>query len=243
MAGDQDMGEMLKTRDKPRLGSVSLNGAADDEGSQRIVPRTRFDSPPQLTVVNGEDATVVPRFSQQRGALVGLPSTLGDSHSGMAVRGWFVQSLLVEAVVRYEAGQGAAAEHVLERALELAEHDRVLLPFLVDPVPELLERHASRDTAHADLISEIFELRTGLVGAGADQASGSLPEPLTESEIRILRLLGTDLSKREIGNELYVSVNTVKTHVKHLYAKLDVRTRRQAVERARALGLLTYSSR
>ena len=59
----------------------------------------------------------------------------------------------------------------------------------------------------------------------------------------MLRLLATELSKREIGNELYVSVNTVKTHVKHLYAKLDVRTRRQAVERARGLGLLTYSSR
>ena len=236
------MGEMLKTRDKPWLGPVRLNRAADDGGMQRVVPRNRVDSPPHLTLVNGED-TVVPPFGEERAARVGLPATLGDSHSNMAVRGWFVQSLLVEAVVRDEAGHSAAAEHALERALELAAHDRVLSPFLVDPVPELLERHGSRDTAHADLISEIFELRTGLGGAGADQASESLPEPLTESEIRVLRLLTTDLSKREIGNELYVSVNTVKTHVKHLYAKLDVRTRRQAVERARALDLLTYSSR
>jgi LuxR family maltose regulon positive regulatory protein len=243
MAGDQEMEEMLKTREKPWLGPVRLNGAADDEGTRRVVSRTRFDSPPQLRVVNGEDAKVVPLFSEQRGALVGLPAPLGDSHSATAVRGWFVQSLLVEAVVRDEAGQGAAAEHALERALELAAHDRVLLPFLVDPIPELLERYASRDTAHADLVSEIFKLRTGLEGAGTDQASESPPEPLTESEIRVLRLLATDLSKREIGNELYVSVNTVKTHVKHLYAKLDVRTRLQAVERGRTLGLLTYSSR
>ena len=71
----------------------------------------------------------------------------------------------------------------------------------------------------------------------------TLREPLTDSETRVLRLLATDLSKREIGNELYVSVNTIKTHVKHLYAKLDVRTRRQAVERGRRLELLTYSSR
>jgi LuxR family maltose regulon positive regulatory protein len=218
MAGDQDMGEMLKTR-------------------------TRFDSPPQLTLVNGEDAKVIPLFSEKRGAPVGPPATHGDSHSALAVRGWFVQSLLVEAVVRDEAGQGATAEHALERALAFAERDRFLLPFLVDPVPELLERYASRGTAHAELISEIFELRTGLECAGPDRALESLPEPLTESEIRVLRLLATDLSKREIGNELYVSVNTVKTHVKHLYAKLDVRTRRQAVERARGLGLLTYSSR
>jgi LuxR family maltose regulon positive regulatory protein len=209
------MGDMLKTR------------------------RGRFDSRPQLTAVRGEDAQVVPLFGERRGADLGLPATLGDSHSAMAVRGWFVQSLLVEAVVRDEAGQGATAERALERALELAEHDRVLLPFVVDPVPELLGLYAGRDRAHADLISEIFELRAGLERTGTDQASESLPEPLTESEIRVLRLLATELTKREIGSELYVSVNTVKTHVKHLYAKLDARTRRQAVERARALGLLT----
>jgi LuxR family maltose regulon positive regulatory protein len=237
------MGEMLNTQDKPWLGPTGPGGAADDDEGQRVVHRTRFDSPGQLTVVNGEDAKVVPLFTEQRGALVGVPATLSDRHSGMAVRGWFVQSLLVEAVVRDEAGHGATAEHALERALELAEHDRVLSPFLVDPVPELLERHARRHTGHADLISEIFELRTELEGAGTDQAPESLPAPLTEREIRVLRLLATDLSKREIGNELYVSVNTVKTHVQHLYAKLDVRTRRQAVERARALDLLTYSTR
>ena len=206
-------------------------------------PPTHFDSPPHLTVATGAEAKVVPLFSEQHGKPADLPPTRHDSPSAKALRGWLVQSLLVEAIVRDEAGQGAAAERPLERALELAAHDRVLMPFLVDPVPELLERHAFRDTAHAGLISEIIELKAAIEGTGTDQASDSLPEPLTESEVRVLRLLATDLSKREIGNKLYVSVNTVKTHVKHLYAKLDVQTRRQAVERARALGLLTYSSR
>jgi LuxR family maltose regulon positive regulatory protein len=243
MAGDQDMGEMLKTRNTPWLGPVGPNGAPDAEGTQRVVPRTRFDTPAQLTVVHAEDAKVVPLFGEQRDALVGLPSTLADSYSGMVVRGWFVQSLLVEAIVRDEAGQGASAQDALERALEFAARDRVVLPFLLDPIPELLERHARRDPAQADLISEILALRARLQSSAVRQASESLPEPLTESETRVLRLLATDLSKQEIGNELYVSVNTVKTHVKHVYAKLDVRTRRQAVQRARALGLLTYSSR
>ena len=206
-------------------------------------PQTHFDSPPHLTMATGADAKVVPLFSEQRGKPADLSLTRHDSPSATAMRGWLVQSLLVEAIVRDEASQGAAAERALERALEIAAHDRVLMPFLIDPVPELLERHAFRDTAHADLISEIIELRSGIEGMGTDQAPDSLPEPLTESEVRVLRLLATDLSKREIGNELYVSVNTVKTHVKHLYAKLDVQTRREAVERARALGLLTYSSR
>jgi LuxR family maltose regulon positive regulatory protein len=186
-----------------------------------------------------EDAMGVPPFSERPGGLVGPPAMLGDSRSGMAVRGWCIQSLLVEAVVRHGAGHGASAGHALERALEFAEHDRVLSPFLVDEVQELLERHAARHTAHADLISEILELAVGLQATAARQIPESLTEPLTGSETRVLRLLASDLSKREIGNELYVSVNTVKTHVKHLYAKLDVRTRPQAVERARALGLLT----
>jgi LuxR family maltose regulon positive regulatory protein len=53
-----------------------------------------------------------------------------------------------------------------------------------------------------------------------------------------MRFLPTVLSLREIGDELYVSVNTIKVHVRHIYAKLEVHSRRGAVERAGALGLL-----
>jgi LuxR family transcriptional regulator, maltose regulon positive regulatory protein len=68
-------------------------------------------------------------------------------------------------------------------------------------------------------------------------------EALSRSEIRVLRYLHTNLSAREIAGELYLSVNTVKTHQRHLYRKLGARTRTQAVEQARALGLLAPSSR
>jgi LuxR family transcriptional regulator, maltose regulon positive regulatory protein len=63
--------------------------------------------------------------------------------------------------------------------------------------------------------------------------------PLTERETRVLRYLPSNLSAREIADELYLSSNTVRTHQRHLYRKLDVHTRSQAVARARALGLLT----
>jgi LuxR family maltose regulon positive regulatory protein len=237
------MGEMLKTRAKHWAPPETVHATADERGAKRVVPRERFDSCPHLTVVRTEDAQVAPLSSQQWDGPVRPSPALADSPSAIAMSGWLVQSLLVEAIVRDDAGQSTAAEQALERALELATDDRVLLPFLVDPVPELLERHARAHTAHADLISEIIDLRAALEDTTSRQASESLREPLTESELRVLRLLATDLSKREIGTELYVSVNTVKTHVKHLYAKLDVQTRRQAVERARARGLLTHSSR
>ena len=66
----------------------------------------------------------------------------------------------------------------------------------------------------------------------------ALRDPLTERELTVLRFLPTMMSNAEIADELYVSVNTVKTHVKHLYRKLDVRDRRSAIRRARELRLL-----
>ena len=67
-------------------------------------------------------------------------------------------------------------------------------------------------------------------------------EALTHGETRVLHFLPTNLSAREIAGELYLSVNTVKTHQRHLYQKLGACSRTQAVEKARALGLLAPSA-
>jgi LuxR family maltose regulon positive regulatory protein len=69
-----------------------------------------------------------------------------------------------------------------------------------------------------------------------------LQEPLSESETRILRYLPTNLSVPEIADQTYLSANTVKTHMRHLYGKLGAHSRGKAVERARALGLLAPSA-
>jgi len=66
-----------------------------------------------------------------------------------------------------------------------------------------------------------------------------LAEPLTERELEVLRLLITDLSTRELAEQLVVSVNTIKTQIKNIYAKLNVHSREEALEKARALNLLT----
>jgi LuxR family transcriptional regulator, maltose regulon positive regulatory protein len=63
-------------------------------------------------------------------------------------------------------------------------------------------------------------------------------EELSDRELAVLRLLRTDLTQREIGEQLYVSFNTVKTHTKSIFRKLDVSTRSDAIVRARDLGLL-----
>ena len=137
-------------------------------------------------------------------------------------------------------GDQIVAGRALERALDLAEPDGCLLPFLLYPAPGLLERQARHGTAHAALIAEILGLLAGRTPALP--AGPRLPlEPLSDSEIRVLRYLPTNLSMRQIGSELYVSHNTVRTHISHLYAKLGTHTRAEAVDRARALGLLAPS--
>jgi LuxR family maltose regulon positive regulatory protein len=73
--------------------------------------------------------------------------------------------------------------------------------------------------------------------------SRGLDKQLTHSEIRVLRYLPTQLTGPEIADELFLSVNTVGTHTRHLYAKLGVHSRREAVDRARGLGLLAPSAR
>ena len=77
---------------------------------------------------------------------------------------------------------------------------------------------------------------TGRAPAGpVDQ---SLVDPLSERELDVLRLLATDLDGPEIARRLYISLNTVRTHTKNIYAKLGVNSRRAAVTKARELGLL-----
>jgi LuxR family maltose regulon positive regulatory protein len=79
------------------------------------------------------------------------------------------------------------------------------------------------------------------VEAQLDKSRAGSPksvEPPTLAELAVLRLLATDLSRREIGSELFLSMNTIKTHTRHLYGKLGVSSREEAVRRASMLGLL-----
>jgi LuxR family transcriptional regulator, maltose regulon positive regulatory protein len=154
---------------------------------------------------------------------------------------WDVQAWLLEAIARDALGDAGAARRALEHALDLAQPEGLLFPFLLDPAPGLLDRHRRLGTAHAVLISEIL---TVLSGSEAHEGSPPrLVEPLSQSEIRVLRYLPTKLSAPEIADQLYLSVNTVKTHMRHVYDKLGAHRRHEAVERARALGLLAPSPR
>jgi LuxR family maltose regulon positive regulatory protein len=189
-------------------------------------------------------ALAVLRLAQgdPRGATVALTPVLEGSGSVRTFRGQAVAAFLLEAMARDALGDSVAAEDALERALELAETDAIVWPFLLHPAASLLERQRGHRTTHAALLSEILNLlsRTGPARPGEPH---DLREPLTESETRVLRYLPTNLSQAEIAGELHLSVNTINTHIRHLYTKLGAHRRGEAVGRARALGLLAPSSR
>ena len=101
----------------------------------------------------------------------------------------------------------------------------------------LLRRQVREGTAHRAVVAELLEEL-----ADRDPASRTalpLLEPLSKREQAVLRYLPTPLSNQEIADELFVTTNTVKTHLRSIYRKLDVARRREAVERARDLRLLS----
>jgi LuxR family maltose regulon positive regulatory protein len=151
-------------------------------------------------------------------------------------------------------GELAEAEVQLERALGPVGIDSMLAPrvfalLLLAPV-----RHGRGDLPGARaLVDQARELIEGFADPGVlpvlleqtEQALASPPlrpvgvaEPLTERELAVLRLLPTPLSNQEIGRELYVSINTVRSHIQAVYRKLGVATRAEAVAHARELGVL-----
>jgi LuxR family maltose regulon positive regulatory protein len=156
---------------------------------------------------------------------------------------WEIQALLLKASAEDALGDTGASSRALERALDLAEPDGLLLPFLLHPVSELLERHSRLRTTHASLVSEILNLLSERAPAARPENVEPVQEPLSEAELRVLRYLPTNLRGPEIAAELFVSPNTIRSHMRSVYAKLGVHSRADAVNRARELGLLSPSSR
>ena len=170
----------------------------------------------------------------------GALAALGQVLDGTApVIGYvtLVEAHLLAGLAHRELGHQRAAEQAAERALELAEADRLILPFAMTGSRELLESMPRHRTAHAGLLADTLSVLDG-----SPPAAGPAGQPVAElspGELRVLRFLPTNLSRPEIASQLSVSVNTVSTHVRSIYAKLQVGDRSAAVDRARELQLLS----
>jgi LuxR family maltose regulon positive regulatory protein len=153
-----------------------------------------------------------------------------------------VEANLLGALAHRELGDLRAANRFAERALGAAEPERLILPFAMTGSGEVLEALPRHDTAHAALLADILDVLHGSAIAVREQPAAPPKEELTASELKVLRYLPTNLSRPEIASQLSVSVNTVNTHVRNIYAKLQASDRSSAVQRARDLRLLSAGS-
>jgi LuxR family transcriptional regulator, maltose regulon positive regulatory protein len=154
---------------------------------------------------------------------------------------------LAEAQLRYATGDRSRGRRLLEQALLMGESEQLRLPFAIGrswirPVlrrdPELA--HAYRRLLEPDLVSPAWIDARHPRGGQADdgQAAPLIVEPLSEREREVLEHVSAMESTAEIATEMYISVNTVKTHLKSIYRKLAATHRGEAVRRARQFGLL-----
>jgi LuxR family maltose regulon positive regulatory protein len=149
-----------------------------------------------------------------------------------------VEAQLLAGLAHRALGDQHAANQATERALALAEADRLVLPFAITGAGALLEALPRHQTAHAALAADILAVVHGASLPANDQPPPPPTTPLSPGELRVLGYLPTNLSRPEIAGQLSVTVNTVNTHIRNIYAKLQAGDRSSAVQRARALGLL-----
>lgn len=155
-----------------------------------------------------------------------------------------IQWRLLEAQWRQRQGQPSQTLASLRLALALAEPGGYLRPFLDEgpAVAELLHRlvqqEPNNDYAQKALAGFTPTAAHRLTAAPLVPSPALLYEPLSDRECEVLHLLAADLTYEAIAETLIISLNTVRTHTHHLYSKLNVNRRSQAIARARELGLL-----
>jgi LuxR family maltose regulon positive regulatory protein len=150
-----------------------------------------------------------------------------------------VEAYLLDAFACRDLGEVRASQEAVEQALDLAEPDRLILPFAMTGAWRLLETVPPHGTSHAALVTDILDASRGPRRDGLNQSAMMPAAELSKSELRVLRYLPTNLTRREIAGELSVSLNTVDTHIRRIYAKLGAADRTAAVERGRELRLLS----
>jgi LuxR family maltose regulon positive regulatory protein len=209
-----------------------LGAGADQKGAAALVDEA-VETHPSSPGLRSVRARLLLEAGDADGALAALDAPTDAAYPIVAVE----RDVLRALALRASADQSRALE-VLEHALAQAEPEGVRRPFLsAGPgVRDLLAEHLRKAVSHRWFASELLRRLEG--GNGSIVLPAELLEPLSAREGEVLRFLPTMMSNADIASELFVSVNTVKTHVKSIYRKLDATRRQDAVRRARQLHLL-----
>jgi len=191
------------------------------------------------------------RYAQQRYAEAVMELEKAIEVSGKRETMWFLLSYLpLQALALRALGREEEAIQAIGRCLSMAKAENFTRIFVNhgSPMLRLLQAAAGRGI-EVEYINKIIPA----FGIAAMPTAGEMPasqvtrpgypgmplvEPLSERELQVLRLLDSPLTSEEIGRELYVSANTVRTHIRNIYGKLDVHGRLEAIQKARDLKLI-----
>jgi LuxR family maltose regulon positive regulatory protein len=193
--------------------------------------------PHRMGAISNARAVICMAHGDPAGAVDVLRDVRGAPSLGPAFT--LVEAHLLAGIALLSLGDRTAAAVAAEAALAAAEPDRLIFPFAMVDAAELLEVLPRHRTAHGALLADIIDQLRGASPPGGDRERLPQPEGLSPSELRVLRYLPTNLTRPDIARELYVSINTVNTHIRNIYSKLGARDRSSAVQRARELRLLS----
>jgi len=157
--------------------------------------------------------------------------------------GSLIEIQMMQALAQDALGHRAQALKSLGQAWDEAPEPDGYVRLFLDEGASMLEllRDAEQQGLGGDHARRLLSLVTSadpLAAESVPRRSASSPDSLSERELQVLRLLDTELSGPQIARELFVSHNTLRTHTKHIFTKLEVNTRRAAVRRARERGLM-----
>ena len=214
----------LGMRDEARATLTAFSAAPERTGALGAIDNARA----VICMTEGDPATALDVLREVR-------DTTAPAGPGFTL----VEAHLLAGTAYLDLADRHAAAAAAEAALAAAEPDRLIFPFAMTEAAELLDALPRHETAHGALLADIVDLLRGASAPSTGGARRSQPEELSPSELRVLRYLPTNLTRPEIARELYVSVNTVNTHIRNIYSKLGARDRSSAVHHARELRLLS----
>jgi LuxR family maltose regulon positive regulatory protein len=225
--------------------SLSLG---DIESAERWAQEEALNPHGELLVQYERDFITLARLYIAQDEFVnalGLLQRLRESteQGGRVTRG--IEILTLQALSFQALGNSAQAFTMLEKALAMAEPGGFIRIFIDEgpPMARLLYEALSREIAPAyirQLLAAFPENEPEQSIEPQESASDAdWVEPLSERELEVLQLIAEGLTNREVGERLYLTANTVKAHARTIYSKLGVNNRTQAVNRARALGIIS----
>jgi LuxR family maltose regulon positive regulatory protein len=223
-AGERERAGLILAGDGEPSGPAGPSGPDGTAGAAARLGRAR------LLLGTGDD----------KGALEAVDGWLEGADPQVTLRNR-VSALLIAAVARRRLSQVPEAAQHIEQALLLAEPQGAYRVFLdggpaVRSAMTVLVPPTSRCAGFAGRVLERFDGQPPRSAAGVPQGPAGLP--LTGSELAVLRFLPSHMTNQEIAEALFLSINTVKTHLRSAYRKLGVANRRQAIARGRRLDLL-----